>query len=258
MPRPGQPGIHISSSDALLLALGDDAARIPEWASYANYCRDRVGGLRQRALGSLRSLLSDANSWSESARRDFTRWLCNWLERYPSELRRATPEPLVEQLLYPVLQRWNAEAPDDILPHRWLGMFFGGHPHWVLRADVGTPSFPNVRAHLRRAIGLDPREQPARIRLAVLLCEGVEFDVHHLPKFYIGEPAEALLDLEEAREVVAGIEDAAMRVRMDERITSLRQLVEDWMTFKSEGGNDFDLWCRLNKREYQWVRHYYY
>jgi hypothetical protein len=122
------------------------------------------------------------------------------------------------------------------------------------------PSYLGVRTrdHLRRAIELDPTEQPARVRLAESLIGGLEYGAHHLPEYYIGEAEDDVRMAEEAAHHIEGITDPRDRARLVGELAAARQLLEDWLAFSQERGTDFDEWCRLRGRQYAWLASLYY
>lgn len=105
---------------------------------------------------------------------------------------------------------------------------------------------------------LNPGEQPARVRLAEILIAGVRWDTHHLPAYYLGDPARGLADAAEAMRLTGSIRDPQEQARLRTEIRHVQQLVEDWCAFQAEGSRDFDAWCRERGRTYSWVRHFYY
>jgi hypothetical protein len=121
---------------------------------------------------------------------------------------------------------------------------------------------PCARARItprrRRAIELDPADQPARVRLVELLIGGLDYDAHHLPDYYIGDAAADLRDADDASALIEGVSDAEVRARLREELAAARPLLEDWLAFQAERGTDFDAWCKRRGRAYTWRRHYYY
>jgi hypothetical protein len=55
-----------------------------------------------------------------------------------------------------------------------------------------------------------------------------------------------------------GLRRAALQSLDDFLGAAARQLLEDWIAFRAEGGADFDEWCRVRGRSYEWQRHYFY
>jgi hypothetical protein len=233
-----------------MLAAAAGAERVPAWEGYARYCRFRERGLRREALRSLDEFLRAAERWTFEERREFAGWLSRPLEARETPYDDLTPHPLIARLLRPTLLEWAEREPGAALPHRWLGMFFSGYPH----AMTGLSS----QEHLRRAVELDPREQPSRIRLIHHQLGYLEYAVHHLPDYYIGDPEEDLAFTAEVARLIEGVADPRTRSDLRAELGVGRQLVEDWIAFRGEGGADFDEWCRVRGRTYEWQRHYFY
>lgn len=234
----------------VMLNAAADAEGVPAWEGYARYCRLRERGLRGDALRYLGEFLRAAEKWTFEERREFAVWLSRMLEARENRYDDLTPHPLIAKLLRPTLLEWAEREPGDVLPHRWLGMFFSGYPH----AKSGWSS----REHLRRAIELDPAEQPARIRLIHHQLGSLDFAVHHLPDYYIGDPGEDLAFTTGVAGLIEGVADPGTRSELRAELEGIRQLVEDWVAFHEEGGGDFDEWCRVRGRAYGWQRHYFY
>lgn len=234
----------------VMLTAAAEAERLPSWAEYARYCRLREQGLRREALQSLDGFLRVAERWPFEARREFAVWISRALEARETAHDDLTPHPLIARLLRPALLEWCEQEPLAVLPHRWLGMFFSRYPH----AKNGESS----HEHLRRAIELDPSEQPARIRLIHQELGHLEFAVHHLPEYYIGDPEDDLAFTTEVARLIDGVADPRAEVELRAELAAARKLVEDWIAFRDEGGADFDEWCRVRGRAYEWQRHYFY
>lgn len=236
--------------------IASEAEQEPAWQAYAHYCRERERGLRKQALRSLGAFVGTAEWWPFEARLSFVAWLCAHLERPGWARFDLTPHPLTNRILRPTLEEWTTHDPRAPLPHRWLGMFFGYSYPGIRAGLVGPPD--SVEKHLRRAIELDPTEQPARVRLAELLIGGLEYDAHHLPQYYIGEAESDVGVAEEAAHLIEGITDSDDRGRLRGELAAAKQLLEDWLAFSLEPATDFDEWCRLRGRQYVWTKHYYY
>lgn len=233
-----------------MLKAAAGAERVPAWEGYGCYCRLRERGLRQEALRSLDGLMRAAEQWTFEERREFAAWLSRLLEARETPYDDLTPHPLIARLLRPTLLEWAERDAGAPLPHRWLGMFFSGYPH----ATSGLGS----REHLRRAIELDPREQPARIRLIHHELGYLDYAVHHLPAGYIGDPEADLAFTEEVARLIEGVADPRTASELRAELAAARQLTGDWIAFREGGGADFDEWCRVRGRTYGWQWHYYY
>ena len=252
---PGQTSLD-QERDRLLAGLAEEAAKEPRWSHYAAFCRERVRGLRDAALEEANAFVDQALAWTDDERRIFAEWLCVRLEPHPDVARFATPQPMVERLLQPVLRRWTGKDLTDPRPHRWLGLLFASYRFYRRNAEDLSPV--NAKEHLRKAIAIDREEQVARIHLVELLLEDMLWDTHHLPKYYIGDPAMTLEVADEALAVADGIADAERRDTLHHAVSRVRQLVQDWIDFKKARHIDFVGWCLVNGRSPEWVRAYYF
>ena len=242
--------------DTLLGTLAAEAGRVPEWSHYAAYCHDRAHGLRRAALEHMHAFVAETDAWDDSARRAFVEWLCVQLEPHLDVAHHATRQQMVERLIHPTLRRWTGTDINDPRPHRWLGMLFAGYRYYRANAENDPPV--NAKEHLRKAIAKDPHEQPARIRLVELLLDDILWDTHHLPDYYIGEPAMTLEVADEALRVAGGIEDPVERDALEHAVRTAQRLVQDWIDFKQARAVDFVAWCLEQGRSPEWVRHYYF
>lgn len=207
-------------------------------------------GAAAEALRCLDDFLRAAERWTFEERREFAAWLSSVLETCGWRSHDLIPHPLIARLLRPTLLEWAERDTGAVLPHRWLGMFFSFHPH----AETGLSS----QEHLRRAVELDPEEQPARIRLIHYDLGYLEYAVHHLPDYYIGDPGEDLAFTTDVARLIDGVADSRTQSELRAELAAAWQLIEDWIAFCDEGGADFDEWCRARRRAYGWQRHYFY
>jgi hypothetical protein len=241
-----------------LRAVADLAAQCASWTNYAAYCSDRERGLRRRAFEQLDVFLAASESWSFRDRKEFVDWVCQRRFDYrDAESYGLTPTPLVEKLVIPTLNEWKRNVPADAAPHRWLGLFFADVPHSVLRAGLCEVS-DDAYLHLRAALVRDATDQLVRVRIVELLIGAAEYSCHHLPHFYIGDPAEDIARLAEAREHITHVRDPDQKARLQSEFDYVSRLIDDWIAFGNSGDTDFDEWCAERGRQYRWVRAYYY
>ena len=204
----------------------------------------------------MKAFVDETATWDDRRRREFVEWLCVRLEPHPEAAHRATRPQMVERLVHPTLRKWTGTNINDPRPHRWLGLLFAGYRFYRRNAENDPPV--NAKEHLRKAIAIDPREQPSRIRLVELLIDDILWDTHHLPHYYIGDPELTLEVAEDALRVAAGVEDPLERDALEHAIGTAERLVEDWLDFKEARGVDFAAWCLEHGRSPEWVRHYYF
>lgn len=222
-----------------LVAIAESIADEPLWQHFADYCRLREQGLRKPSLQSITRLIADAARWSTIDRRRFAEWIFETQCRHP-KVHQLIVHPLNHQLLIPILQEWKDDEAVNDTPHRLLGIATGDHRHF---AD---------------ALALNPQNDFSRYRLVVRDLADIDFQCHHLPHYFIGEPGDAIQALNHAKELATGFVDLRIAASLQSEFDELRCKVEDWLVFQREGGDSFDVWCEKHKREYRWLKAYYY
>lgn len=210
------------------------------WTDFAEYCLLRERGLRKAALQRLNSFLAQTRQWAFPQRQEFVLWLCNQMLVFGGAAHGLDPYPLPQELVLPTLAEWIQSEPQNVNPHRILGIRFG------------------QREHVYRVLELDPTEQGVRRWLVGQLINDIWHATHHLPDYYIGEPQDGLKRLLEAKEHITFIEDDQQRQHLSDSVRYYGQLIQDWQQFKASDGTDFTRWCQEHERAYTWVPAFYY
>jgi hypothetical protein len=235
-----------------------EADKIPEWSDFTAYCRNRERGLRKNAFAELNRFIIVAKQWPLESRKSFVDWLCSCLAAFrESDGYGLAPQPLVTQIIEPTLKEWMTREILDSTPCRWAGMFFSGVAYGALRAGLAN-STNAAEEHLREALRRNSADSLARVRLIELLLGDVEFNCHHLPEYYIGEPNDDMVRLNEARDLLASVMPHVEQGRLRGEIEHVTLLVHDWISWRSENDKPFDEWCAAHGRKYKWCRTYYY
>lgn len=114
----------------LLDLAGEAEAR--GYTHFAEYCRLREQGLREKAFGKLEEFIPGAKQQPPGWRRDFSDWLLSFC--FYSMLFEACPSPLKRDLIAPTIEEWAAQEPSNAKALRW-------HPDLraVLIAARSTP-----------------------------------------------------------------------------------------------------------------------
>ncbi len=222
-----------------LVAVADSIADQPQWQLYAQYCRLREKGLRPQSLRAITELIAEAAGWTHQARRQFADWiystsLCN------RKVHQLIPTPLKLDLLVPTLQEWADSEPTNATPKRWLGFATGDHQHFS------------------SALSVDPTDDVSRYRLVSRDLADVDFQCHHLPEIFIGEIDTAIFRLNRAQSLAADFSNLEIGPTLETDFSVLYGMVCDWQVFQESGGESFADWCIANRRDYQWVKTYYY
>jgi hypothetical protein len=84
-------------------------------------------------------------------------------------------------------------------------------------------------------VRLDATDQIARIRLAECWIGRLDFNAHHLPKAYLGNPQSDLRLAGEAESLAGQVSPLEQRTRLIGEIAACRQLIGDWMASQSLG-----------------------
>ncbi len=219
-----------------LATLAVGPVRIESWSHYDTYCQLRAMGLRSWALKELDAFLRKTDLWPFEERQSFVLWLCERMSAGADLRSGALPYPLFSHLLRPTLMEWSQVEPKNPRPHRWLGMFL----------RYGSPTEADEilgEISPRRAIALDPDEQPARVRLARDLLSDLEYSVHHLPEIYLGDPVADLAKASEVGRLAGAVRDEQERQALREEVDRYRQLAANWTAFLVDGGQDLERWC---------------
>lgn len=200
-----------------MIEIAEELQHEPAWKAYAEYCELRGQRQNKPARVAAERFLEEAQSWDFKTRKRFSQWLMDrtgWVmercgrSRYTigGQSLIASPE-VIKALLLPTLVEWRNREPNDPDPHFCLGVY-------------GVDELPSV--NLREAIRLDPAHGPARAALIGLVLDAVGYAQHELPSGYLGEPADDLVNLDEAEALLTDAVDPAVKKLLLERISSLR------------------------------------
>ncbi len=225
--------------NAACLAVAAEAEAKPAWADYAAYCRLREQGLRKQAFGHLSSFISRASSWEFESKKEFVLWLCSEMDSIKDADYGPYPAPLRNQLFAPFFKRWLEQDPRNDEAHAMKARYLGDHKSY------------------QDAIALNPSNQRARQALASDCIYDLWYATHHLPDYFIGDEQEVKRIALAARDHIGCVEDLKQRESLLKELAEEEQLLDDWITFKKERAEDFDLWCRRKGRRYAWVKAYY-
>lgn len=221
------------------MAVADSISAEPLWCAFADYCTLREKGLRKQALASIERLIRQSSAWSTDERRRFVNWIYETHLRFP-DVHQLIVTPLNQRLLIPTLETWIEDDPTSATPRRWLGFATGDH------------------AHFADALSRNLKDDISRYRLVCRNLGDVDFQCHHLPKYFIDDPSEALQLLDDARDLSAGFCDPRIMPSLEDQFTILTGKVNDWIAFQESQEDSFSDWCRANGRTYDWVMTFSY
>jgi hypothetical protein len=213
------------SQNVACLAVAEEADKLPAWKNYARYCSLREQGLRKQAFAS---------------QKEFVLWLCSKMDTVEDADYGPFPAPLRKKLFFPFFTEWlrREEKNDEA---------------WALRARyLGEPQL------YRRALEINPQNQRARNALAIACIGDIWHATHHLPHYFIGDEHEVKSIADEARDHISHVEQPDRQKFLQNQLHQEEQLLDDWIAFSQGSGKDFDAWCMGKRRQYSWVKAYYY
>lgn len=223
-----------------LLKLAEALGSDERLASLAEYCRCRERGLRREAFAALERFLAIARRRSSADRRRICITVLDLHARTPSAHRFLT-QPLCTRFVFPVLETWTAEEPDNPTPLRWLGL---------LRYDENL---------LQHALLLCPGDAPVRRQLASLQLATAEHATHHLGESrLLGDLDATRGALARARAILDDAPDPAPLADIVTEIAQLEALLDDWESYCRMPEGTFPEWCARRKRGYAWPTTRYY
>lgn len=225
-----------------LLMVGTAASGTPAWADYAAYCFAREQGLRKVAFHHLDALLSQAEQWSQDQRIAFVCFLFPFFETVEAADYGPFPQPLSERLVKPTLLAWCALAPVDARPFRWFGKYY------------------RDQDYLLKALSIAPHDDAARETLLGWWLYSIYYAVHHLPKGYIGTPADDLALGEQIRDHIRQLTLPERRAYWTHELEADLELVRNYAAWRASGHPDLVQWgLEYHKRiSYDAGATYYY
>jgi hypothetical protein len=205
--------------------------------------------MRSVAFQHLSAFVSAICDVSFAERRDFADWLCDQFWHHMPASAALLPRPLLEHVLLPTLEEWRNTPPVQSSPWRWSGVVLSAVGYQGMRAGLDTPSV-NAQAMLTRAIEIDPEDQIALLRLVECKVGFLDFQAHHLPDGYLGDPEADLQLAAEAVSQCEHIQNSSVRDRLLQELAAARELILDRAESR-RSGKDFRTWCREHNRNYE-------
>lgn len=200
-------------------------------AEIADYCSLRAQGLRKQALNSLRAFLEAFDAWPDAHRQEWAHGLMELQLAHP-EVHQLIAHPLQETLIA-IFEKWAETEPSNPSPCRWLGILTHS-PEWF-----------------KNALTRDKGDEYSRWRAADSFIGRAEHACHHIPEYFIGEPADATKWLDDAEAVLAPIADTIRGRSAMKELNLARQKLDDWIGFQASDSDSFDEWCK-QERGYTW------
>jgi hypothetical protein len=206
----------------------------------AEYCRQRELGLRRKAFDALERFLRVSAGWNSSESRTACQKVLE-LHARTSEAHQFLTQPLLTRFIYPVLEAWQSDEPQNQTALRWLG---------ILRMNSEL---------LTSALALSPEDVPVRRRLADWCLSDVEHATHHLGESQLlGDLEDTKESLARARAVVEAAPDSAPFADLQAEISEFEAMLTDWESYSSSPDGSFPEWCASRNRPYSWPTIVYY
>ncbi|KAB2331604.1 hypothetical protein F7731_18465 [Cytobacillus depressus] len=211
---------------------------------FKEFCLFKEKGLRKDAFRSLNIFIKEARGWQVKRKNEFALWLFKWFEE-SEDIHYVLVHPLEENVLKPILEDWMIEYPKDPQPFRWYGLFLKSEKHLK---------------YLETALRTGGKsEQRALMAIINYYLRSLEFSFHHISEdAYLG-------DISEDQDLVLKIENLSTEIidvesekYVSESVNYYKNLLCDWIAFKSKGKKGFLKWCADNGKDYGWTNSYYY
>ncbi len=219
-----------------------------DWPEYASYCHAREAGLRESAFLHLENFIKNLESDTIERRRQFSNWLCQRIVQDAHSAHCLLPYPLLERVVMPALSTWRSAEPESSAPARWLGLLLTSRDYAAMRAGLAH-ALDDGEALLCEALRIDSSDQIARIRLVECRIARLDFNAHHLPQEYLGDPDKDLEVVNEVSTMIAEIGDAEDRARLSGELEYAHGLISDWIDSRN-AGVDFLEWRSRHDREF--------
>ncbi|MBW0178067.1 hypothetical protein [Sediminibacterium sp.] len=225
-----------------LLTVGNAALKNPAWVDYANYCFDREKGLRKQAFHQLDNFLKSTDSWTEERKKEFVQFLFPFMETVQDADYGPFPQLLSEQLVKPVLEKWCETEKTDARPFRWFGTYY------------------RSEEYLFKALDIDPADDIARKIILKNWTDSINYSLHHLPEYYIGDPIEDIQLAEKIKIQIDQLATASQREHWVNILEADMELVRNYIEWQTSGHKNFAEWGLENKKKtgYDTIQTYYY
>nr|WP_294993261.1 hypothetical protein [uncultured Sediminibacterium sp.] len=211
-----------------LITVGTIAAKNKAWTHYANYCFEKEKGKRKEALHEMDKFLEAASRWSTEATIDFLNFIFPLFENIPEANYGPFPQPLSKKLVEPALDKWCKTSPSDSNPFRWYGRFY------------------KSKAHLEKAITINPTDDLARSYLIEEWMALIDFSLHHFPECFIGNPADSIAVGERVQLQIEQLISPALKKGWTEKLTYSLHLIQTYINWEASGHPHLELWAAEN------------
>lgn len=219
------------SQNKALITVAEAALIEPKWQLYSQYCSLREQGLRKKAFTMLDEFLTNSKAWDFETQKAFVSFLLEISDRIIDADYGPLPEPLLRQLIKPTLIKWCELEKTYSTPFRWYGKYF---------LDL---------SFLDKALEVNPKDDKARSIIISNLLEKIDHSTHHLPDYYIGDPALAFEWEKEVREHLSLLVDENCKAYWTRELEEAMILVNHYVKWKASGHPNFEEWGQENNKK---------
>lgn len=214
-----------------LSAIATEMVREPLWKPLSEHYEARANSRSDQADKAAARIAGTAQAWPFKERKRFSIWLMNRSGRLREDFGHSRyryravssgrgifePREVIWSVVLPTLMKWRKEEPENPEPCFWLGLY---------------DDRENPEPRLREAVRLDARHNPARAALVEHILKCIGDNQHELPSGYLGDPAEDLLGLIEAKALLAEVVEPHVRHPLEAHVSTLHANAEDWVTLR--------------------------
>jgi hypothetical protein len=233
-----KPTMDIDDNKILEL-FAQDAIKCQPWFIYGQYCLLRAQGLRSKSFLELEKLIRVAQQWPYREKWDFVIWVMDKLfGLYPDKLWLTVdnlsifPHQLKTGFIIPVLKEAVSNEPDDCRPNRWLGIYL---------RDIG---------YFKKALEINPDDSFSHAAAAGILIEGISFDTHELPWYFLGDIQVSIQESKMAGEHINKVRELNIKDILQSKLNEQIPLLYDWSDFVSSGEKSFIEFCKIRGKAY--------
>lgn len=219
-----------------------------------DYAETRNKGLKKNANVKLQSLIQYLNTKSKEDRKKFVDYLC--IERFEKQNIKDFQQPIIEGLIIPILVEKIEEKKMPYL--RWMYQL-------NVFSNCNYRKIDNFEYYVSWDILLDANKiDPSDINTVCLLLNNyidrLWYGSHHLPEFILIEENEVDILLEQIDYLLVKYKTEIKNIKsIVSDAEYYRELYKSWFEYKKE---DLDIcfveWCENNKKEFYWIKAYYY
>ncbi len=213
-----------------------------EWQTFYTFCEMCDKGLRKESFKVLDDFIIETSKWNLEEKIIFLDWLFAIIDT-TSEPKKILVFPFVNSFIFNTFEEWSNIFPDDFRPHKYRGLYFNDS---------------ESELYLMKALELSKSKEPAVIKkLMDKHFDSLWYSTHHFPHYYLGEFNFDMKTINKLEELCLLLEDREIATEYKSQINYYRLLIMDWDQFDTaDDKTTFADWCKLNKREYEWVKTY--